>query len=101
MLDMHQNDDAVHTRTKLPLNGREVVPVVDPVGYYLGEPSVLSSASTSALDASESQTFRGRLSGSGRLVRAATSTTRTLRAELAEPPNGLRILETPTEVGRR
>jgi len=54
MLDMHQNDDAVHTRTKLPLNGSEVVLAVDPVGCYLGEPSVLSSASTSALRAIES-----------------------------------------------
>ena len=51
---MHQNDDAAHTQTKLPLNGSEVVLVVDPVGYYLGEPSVLSSTSTSALRAIES-----------------------------------------------
>ena len=54
MLDMHQNEDAVHPRTKLPLNGSEVVLVVDPAGCYLGEPGVLSSTSTSALRAIES-----------------------------------------------
>ena len=57
MLDMHRNDDAAHTQTKLPLNGSEVALVVDPVGCYLGEPSVLSSTSTSALCAIES-TYR-------------------------------------------
>ena len=41
----------VRVYVKLPLNGSEVVLVVDPVGCYLGEPSALSSTSMSALRA--------------------------------------------------
>jgi hypothetical protein len=54
MFDMHQNDDAAHTQTKLLLNGSDVVLMVNPVGCYLGEPSVLSSTATSALRTIES-----------------------------------------------
>ena len=54
MLAMHQNGGAANLQTELPFNSNAAVLVVDPVGCYLGEPSALSTTSTSALRATVS-----------------------------------------------